>query len=172
MDTQDLLLTAGRASLVYVFVLFVIRVLGKRSVGAFSAFDLLVALMLGEVVDEIIFGDVSLAKGFVAITVIGLWHFVNGWAAYKSKLVNWLTEGKPCVVVEHGEIKHDRLASERISEEELWMHLRIQQVEDINEVKRATLETDGKVTVLLEEWAKPIEKRDLDAARRPEPIAA
>jgi uncharacterized membrane protein YcaP (DUF421 family) len=172
MDTQDLLLTAGRASLVYVFVLFVIRVLGKRSVGAFSAFDLLVALMLGEVVDEIIFGDVSLAEGFVAIAVIGLWHFVNGWAAYKSRFVNWLTEGNPCVVVEHGEIMRDRLASERMSEEELWMHLRIQHVEDIKEVKRATLETDGKVTVLLEEWARPIEKRDIDKARRLEPVAA
>ena len=172
MDTQDLLLTAGRASLVYVGVLFVIRLLGKRSVGAFGAFDLLVALMLGEVVDEIIFGDVTLAKGFTAIGIIALWHFVNGWADYKSRFVNWLTESNPCVVVEHGEIKHERLADERMSEEELWMHLRIQQVEDIKEVKRATLETDGKVSVILEEWAKPIEKRDLTALVRPHSAAA
>ena len=172
MDPQDLLLTAGRASLVYVFVLLVIRLLGKRSVGAFGAFDLLVALMLGEVVDEIIFGDVSLAKGFVAIAIIGVWHFANGWAAYKSKFIDWLTEGKPCVLAEHGKIKRDHLASERLNEEELWMALREEGIEDIKEVKRATLETDGKISVIQEEWAKPLEKGDLAAARAPRPVTA
>jgi uncharacterized membrane protein YcaP (DUF421 family) len=172
MDTQDLLLTAGRASLVYVFVLFVIRLLGKRSVGQFGAFDLLVALMLGEVVDEIIFGDVSLAKGFIAIAVIALWHFVNGWASYKSKFVDWLTESKPCLLVEHGEIKHDHLAAERMNEAELWAALREQGVEDIKEVKRAMLEPDGKVSVIQEEWARPLEKGDLERIRRPRAVAA
>ena len=165
MDTQDLLLTAGRASLVYVVVLLVIRLLGKRSVGAFGAFDLLVALMLGEVVDEIIFGDVTLAKGFTAIAIIALWHFVNGWAAYKSKFIDWLTESSACVLVEHGEIKHDHLASERLNEEELWTALREQGIEDIKEVKLAMLETDGKISVIQEEWAKPLEKRDLQRLR-------
>src|SRR5687768_13826508 len=172
MDTQDLLLTAGRASLVYVFVLLVIRLLGKRSVGAFGAFDLLVALMLGEVVDEIVFGDVSLAKGFVAIAVIGLWHFVNGWAAYKSKFIDWLTESKPCVLVEHGEIQHDHLAAERLNEAELWTALREDGIEDIKEVKLAMLEPDGRISVILEEWAKPLEKRDLERARRHQPAVA
>jgi uncharacterized membrane protein YcaP (DUF421 family) len=167
MDVQDLLLTAGRASLVYISVLLVIRLLGKRSVGAFGAFDLLVALMLGEVVDEIIFGDVTLAKGFIAIAIIGLWHFISGWASYKSKLIEWLIESTSCTVVENGEIKYDRLARERMSEQELWMHLRLNEIEDVTEVKRATLETDGEVSILREEWAKPLEKRDLEAARRP-----
>ena len=172
MDPQDLLLTAGRASLVYVFVLFVIRLLGKRSVGAFGAFDLLVALMLGEVVDEIIFGDVTLAEGFVAIAMIGAWHFVNGWAAYKSKFVDWLTESRACVLVEHGEIKRDHMASERINEEELWTALREQGIEDIKEVKSARLEPDGRISVIQEEWAKPLEKGDLDVARTPQAAAA
>ncbi|HET7768830.1 MAG TPA: YetF domain-containing protein [Chloroflexota bacterium] len=172
MDPQDLLLTAGRASLVYVFVLLVIRLLGKRSVGAFGAFDLLVALMLGEVVDEIIFGDVSLAKGFVAISIIGVWHFVNGWAAYKSTFIDWLTESKACALVEHGEIRHDHLASERMNEEELWTALREEGIEDIKEVKRAMLEPDGRISVIQEEWAKPLEKGDLKAARGPQAVAA
>src|SRR5688500_4975850 len=172
MDPQDLLLTAGRASLVYVFVLLVIRLLGKRSVGAFGAFDLLVALMLGEVVDEIIFGDVTLAKGFVAIAMVGLWHFANSWATYRSKFFDWLTESTPCTLVEHGQIKHDALARERMNEEELRTQLRHQGIEDLAEVKRATLEPDGKVSVIQEEWAKPLEKGDLGAARGVQAAAA
>jgi uncharacterized membrane protein YcaP (DUF421 family) len=58
MDPRELMLTAARAAAVYVFMLIVIRALGKRTVGDFSAFGLLVALMLGEVVDEILYGDV------------------------------------------------------------------------------------------------------------------
>ena len=58
MDPRELMLTAARAAAVYVFTLIVIRALGKRTVGNFSTFDLPVALMLGEVVDEIIYGDV------------------------------------------------------------------------------------------------------------------
>ena len=64
----------------------------QRSIGALSAFDLLVALMLGEVVDEIIYGDVTLLKGFVVIAVVALWHFANEWSSYKSKTIARLTE--------------------------------------------------------------------------------
>ncbi len=52
MDTNELLFTALRATFVYFFLLLVVRVLGKREIGATSAFDLIVALILGEVVDE------------------------------------------------------------------------------------------------------------------------
>src|SRR5688500_2858168 len=166
MDSQELLLTAARASLVYVFVLFVIRLLGKRSVGAFGAFDLMVALMLGEVVEEIIFADVSLAKGFVEISTIGVWHFVNGWAAYKSKFIDWLTESKACALVEHGEMNRDHMARERINEDELWTALREEGIEDIKEVKRAMIEPDGRISVIQEDWAKPLEKGDLEPLRR------
>src|SRR5687768_13434606 len=72
MDPQELLLTAVRAVGVYALMLVVVRLLGKRTVGNFSAFDLLVALMLGEVVDEIIYGDVSIAQGAVAILAVAI----------------------------------------------------------------------------------------------------
>jgi uncharacterized membrane protein YcaP (DUF421 family) len=63
MDTSELLFTALRATFVYFFLLLVVRILGKREIGATSAFDLIVALILGEVVDEIIYGDVTLLQG-------------------------------------------------------------------------------------------------------------
>jgi uncharacterized membrane protein YcaP (DUF421 family) len=163
MDLNDLLLTAVRATLVYFFLLFVIRVLGKRSVGAISAFDLVVALMLGEVVDEIIFGDVSLVKGLLAISVIALWEFVNEWSSFKSKLIRRWTEGEPAVFVKNGKIQHAALAKERFSEAELFSQLRMQSVDEdeLEEVKQATLETSGHVSVLKREEAKPLQKSDL-----------
>ncbi|HSK87146.1 MAG TPA: hypothetical protein VK880_02240, partial [Anaerolineales bacterium] len=81
MDVNELLLTALRATFVYFFLLLVVRVLGKREVGATSAFDLIVALILGEVVDEIIYGDVTMLQGVIAIVVVAIWHLVNSWAS-------------------------------------------------------------------------------------------
>src|SRR6185436_8500834 len=79
MDWQELGMTAARGVLVYVAMLVVIRILGKRTVGNFTAFDLLVALMLGEVVDEIIYGDVTIAQGMVAIVVVASAKYVTAW---------------------------------------------------------------------------------------------
>jgi uncharacterized membrane protein YcaP (DUF421 family) len=161
MDPQDLLLTVVRASLVYFFLLVVIRILGKRSIGPTSAFDLLVALMLGEVVDEVIYGDVSLLKGAVVIGVITAWHLVNAYVSYRSKRVDELTSGKPTILVEHGEIKAGNLAKERINENEVYSQLRMQSIDDIQEVKCATLEPSGQISVIQEEWARPVQKGDL-----------
>src|SRR5512138_2696684 len=99
MDVNELLYTALRASFVYLFLLLIVRVLGKREIGSTSAFDLVVALILGEVVDEIIYGDVTILQGVVAIVVVALWHLLNSWASFKSKFIDRLTGAPPTVLV-------------------------------------------------------------------------
>ena len=94
---------ALRALGIYVLVLIVLRILGKRTVGNFTAFDLLVALMLGEVVDEIIYGDVRFLQGTVAIVVIGGLAYLDSWLAYFGHGFETVLEGKPTIVVRDGE---------------------------------------------------------------------
>lgn len=161
MDVNELLFTALRASFVYLFLLIVVRVLGKREVGATSAFDLIVALILGEVVDEIIYADVTILQGVVAIGVVAVWHLVNSWASYKSSFIDRLTGAPPTVVVKNGEIQRKHLARERLSEDELFSELRLMGVDDLKEVRQATLEPNGKISVLKEDWAKPVQYQDV-----------
>lgn len=161
MDVNELILTALRASFVYLFLLIVVRLLGKREIGSTSAFDLVVALILGEVVDEIIYGDVTILQGVIAIVVVALWHLVNSWASFKSEFIDKLTGAPPTVVVKNGEIQRKNLAKERFNEEELFSELRLMGVDDVKEVKQATLEPNGTVSVLLEEWAKPVQRQDV-----------
>ena len=161
IDPNELLWTALRASFVYLFLLVVVRLLGKREIGSTSAFDLVVALILGEVVDEIIYGDVTVLQGVVAIVVVGLWHVVNSWASFKSDIIDKLTGAPPTVMVKNGQIQHKNLAKERLNENELFSELRMMGVEDVKEVKRATLEPNGKVSVIQEEWAKPVQRQDV-----------
>src|SRR5215216_5312059 len=118
MDWQELGLTAARALLVYAVMLVVIRVLGKRTVGNFTAFDLLVALMLGEVVDEIIYGDVSLAQGFTSILVVAAAKYVTAWLSYWDHGLNRILEGSPTELVKEGQLVRRNLRKELMNVKE------------------------------------------------------
>lgn len=161
MDWQELGMTAARGLLVYAVMLVVIRVLGKRTVGNFTAFDLLVALMLGEVVDEIIYGDVTVAQGMVAILVLAAAKYVTAWLTYWKHGLNRLLEGSPTELVKHGEMVREGMRSELMNEQEVFAALRLQGVSDMREVKTALMETDGQVSVIREDWAEPVTKRDV-----------
>ena len=161
IDVTELMYTALRASFVYAFLLIIVRLLGKREVGNTSAFDLIVALILGEVVDEIIYGDVTILQGVIAIVVVALWHLVNSWASFKSQIIDKITGAPPTVVIKNGQIQHKSLAKERLNKDELLSELRMMGVDDVKEVKQATLEPNGKISVLQEDWAKPVQRQDL-----------
>jgi len=161
MEVHELLMTALRGFGVYALMLVVIRITGKRSVGNFTAFDLLVALMLGEVVDEIIYGDVTFAQGSVAIVAIAMAQYANSWLSYWKHGFDRILEGVPTILVKDGKLQRDGMRKERMNEKEVMAELRHQQIEDIREVKLALVENDGVVSVIRHKWAEPIQKADL-----------
>lgn len=161
MDPNELLLTAARAAAVYVLMLVVIRALGKRTVGNFSAFDLLVALMLGEVVDEIIYGDVRFMQGTVAIVAIGALTYADSWLAYFDHGMESILEGKPTIVVRNGEFDRTGMRAERMNEKDVLGSLRHKGIHDMREVDLAIVEHDGSVSVLRHSWAEAAQKSDV-----------
>jgi len=161
MDPHELSMTALRALGVYLSMLVVIRVLGKRTVGNFSAFDLLVALMLGEMVDELIYGDVSMVQGMVAIGVVAAAQYGNEWLSYWDHGFAAILEGTPSVVVRNGVLDEKGMRAERMNAKEVMAQLRVLGIEEIREVKQAMVENDGVVSVLKEDWAEAVRKADL-----------
>jgi uncharacterized membrane protein YcaP (DUF421 family) len=161
MEIEELLATAARTAAIYILMLVVLRSLGKRAVGNFSAFDLLVALMLGEVVDEIIYGDVTFAQGAVAIGVIALMEYGNEWLSYFDHGFDRVLSGTPTVLIKDGQPQPEGLRKERINQNELMSHLRLYGIEALSEVKLAMMENDGQVSVIEQEWARPLQKGDL-----------
>ena len=161
MDPRELMLTAARAAAVYVFMLIVIRALGKRTVGNFSAFDLLVALMLGEVVDEIIYGDVRFLQGAVAIVAIAGLAYADSWLAYLHPSMEAVLEGKPTIIVRDGAFERSGMRSERMNEKDVMAHLRAEGIHDMREVHLAIVELDGTVSVLKHPWADAAQKADV-----------
>ena len=161
MDPRELMLTAGRAAAVYFLMLIVVRALGKRTVGNFSAFDLIVALMLGEVCDEIIYGEVRLMQGTVAIVAIGALAYADSWIAYFDQGMEAILEGKPTIIVRDGEFVRHGLRAERMTEKDVLGHLREQGIQDMREVKLGVLEHDGRFSVIKHSWADLAQKGDV-----------
>lgn len=164
MDPRDLALTAARAVAVYAVMLAVIRLSGKRTIGSFSAFDFLVALMLGEVVDEIIYGSVSMPQGFIAVGVIALLHYGNSWLTYWDHGFGHILEGSPTVVLEKGQLHYPGMRAERMNEKDVLSELRLQGVDDLREVKVAVIEYNGQLSVIRQDWAEPVQKADVGLA--------
>jgi uncharacterized membrane protein YcaP (DUF421 family) len=164
MDLHDLALTALRATVIYFFLLVVVRLLGKRTVGHSTAFDFIVALILGEVVDEPIYGDVPLIQALLVIAVIGGWHVVNAYLSYRSQTFDRLTGGSPTVLIRDGQLDRRAMRRERVNEGDLRSLLRLQQIDDLSEVKLATLEPNGELSVIKADRARELRKGDLRRA--------
>lgn len=162
MDAAELLMTAARAIAVYGLMLVVVRALGRRTIGMFSAFDLLVALMLGEIVDEMIYGDIRFIQGTVAIVTIAAVAYADSYLSFSSRRVQRLFEGRPAIVVKNGAFHREGMRAERMNENDVLGALRMQGVRDMREVQYAVVETDGSVSVVPFDWAEPAIKADVD----------
>ena len=161
-------MTAARAVAVYALMLIVVRSLGHRTVGNFSAFDLLVALMLGEIVDEMIYGDVRMIQGVVVMVTLGVVAYGESLLSYWDHGMEAILEGKPTIVVKNGEFHRPGMRQERMNEKDVLGTLRMQGVRDVREVQYAIVEHDGTVSVVPYEWAMPVNKADVDEEMKKE----
>jgi uncharacterized membrane protein YcaP (DUF421 family) len=162
---------AVRAAVAYAVLLALLRASGKRTVATGRPFDFVLALILGDMVDDLLWAEVSGARFLAAVGTLTLVHTLVAIACGRSeRLGRWLS-GMPVRVLEHGRPRPRGLRAEHISEPELERMLRVQQVprERWSEVRVATVELSGEAAVLPEPWAEPLRKRDVAPARPPEP---
>lgn len=137
-----------RAAVVYLFLLILLRVTGKRQVGQLSPFDLVLLLVLSNAVQNSINGgDNSVTGGVIsAVTLVAL-NYLMGLATFKSKKVEALVEGRPEVLIHNGVLFTQILERQKLTHHELNSALRAAGCGCIEEVHFAILENDGQITV-------------------------
>ena len=138
-----------RALVVYVVLLVMLRFSGKRSVGQFTPFDMILLILLGTAVQNSLIGDdISLLGGLLlAGTLIAVNHAV-GWVTARSRRMHGLMEGRAVKIIEDGVLDKDRLREEGVSEMDLDEALRRSGLEHVSEVRCGWLETDGHITLI------------------------
>ena len=163
---DDLIGIALRASIMYAYALVVVRLTGKRSVGMISAADLMATFIIGDMFDDICWAEVPLAKGLVGVTTVALVHLLVEYGTYRWRTLDRIVDSSQTVLVRAGLVLRDGLRHERLGEEDVRSQIRQHGVDDLAEVREASLEPSGHVSVLKEDWAKPAEKRDLPRLER------
>jgi uncharacterized membrane protein YcaP (DUF421 family) len=137
-----------RGSLVYLLLIVLLRVTGKRQIGQMAPFDLVLLLVLSNAVQNAMNGgDNSVTAGAVsAVTLVGL-NYLVGYATFRSKKLEILIEGRPDVLIHNGQIYSDVMAKSHLTHHELNAALRSAGCASIEEVHYAILENNGQISV-------------------------
>jgi uncharacterized membrane protein YcaP (DUF421 family) len=138
-----------RGALVYLALMLLLRISGKRTVGEFTPFDLLVVILIGETAQGALTGGDESVLGalIVAATLIAL-NYLIGFASARSRLMDKLVEGEPVVIAHNGRILEAALRRNNLPKTDLEEAMRKSQVTEPKDIAIAVLETNGEITVI------------------------
>jgi uncharacterized membrane protein YcaP (DUF421 family) len=138
-----------RASAIYFFLFALTRGLGKRELSEMTAFELLLLVTVGDLVQQgVTEEDMSVTGAMLAVGTIGLWILAGSWVSFRWKGARRLVEGVPIIVVKDGKPIMEALRIERVTVEEVLEASREQGIENLRDVKVAVLEPDGRFSFI------------------------
>ena len=140
--------TVIRTVIVYVLVIFAMRIMGKRQIGDMQPNELVVTLLISEVA-SIPIQDTSqpILSSIIAIFMLISLELIMAVSTLKSGFMNNIINGQPAILINGGKINQKQLKKMRITIADLVEMLRAQGIFDINEVDFAILETNGNLSV-------------------------
>ncbi|MED0968868.1 DUF421 domain-containing protein [Bacillus paramycoides] len=145
----------GRTMLLYIIILIIFRLMGKREIGELSVLDLVVFIMLGEMaVVAIENTDKSLWHQLVPMTFLMCIQIILSVISLKFQRFRHLIEGEPAILVNAGKIDEKKMRKQRYNIDDLMMQLREQGVGDVRDVEYAILEPTGKLSVFQKQKSK------------------
>jgi uncharacterized membrane protein YcaP (DUF421 family) len=137
-----------RAVLVYLSVVVLLRVSGKRQIGQMGATEFVAILLISNAVQNSMNGgDNSLAGGLILATILILLSAVISYLTYRSKFFTSVFEGTPTIIIHKGKVLRRNMIKERMNESDLRTLLRKQGIHDVTDINSAILESDGTLSV-------------------------
>jgi len=144
-----LLVTFFRAILLYIIVLIVMRLMGKREIGQLQPFELAISIMIADLASiPMTDTGVPISNGIIPILGLLVMHLVISVVNLKSIKAREIICGKPRILIYRGRIDEKALKKERFTINELEERLRGNNVVNLGDVEYAILETSGNITVI------------------------
>src|SRR5919198_1031269 len=127
-----------RAIVLYAFVVFVMRVIGRRELSSMTPFDLVLLIVLGDAIQQgLTQDDYSVTGAVLAVATIASLQVFTSYLSFRSAKARNVFEGNPIVIVDRGEIVERNLVRERMTKEEIAEEARQQQISSLEEVEWA-----------------------------------
>ena len=144
-----MLITFFRAIVLYILVLIVMRLMGKREIGQMQPFELAISIMIADLATiPMTETGIPISNGIFAILGLLLMHLIISMLNIKSTKAREVICGKPTILIYRGKIVQKALKKERFTINELEERLRGNNIFNIGDVEYAILETSGQVTVI------------------------
>jgi uncharacterized membrane protein YcaP (DUF421 family) len=141
-----------RATVMFFFVLLVTRAIGKKELSQLTAFELILLVTIGDLVQQgVTQEDQSLTGAFLVVSTLALLIVLLSTIQVRWGSTRRLIRGIPVVVLRDGRPLEDAMRMERLKLEEIKEGAREQGIDDLAKVKLAILEPDGKLSFIQEE---------------------
>jgi uncharacterized membrane protein YcaP (DUF421 family) len=160
---MGLLQIGVRALIVGAYLLVVTRASGKRVITQATPFDFIVALIIGDLVDNALWSEVSLAAFAAAAGSIIVVDLILKIVAFRSDRFFTFINGKSSIVLRDGVADQQSLRHEQLTEEDVDEFLRLDGIADRREVKLAVIEEAPKLSILKQWRSSPVQKKDREA---------
>src|SRR5918995_3815403 len=139
-----------RAAIVYVVLMLLFRIAGKRSLAEVTSFDLVLLLIISEATQQaMIDNDNSMTNAMLLVTTLVGLNILISVLKQRFKIVEKLVEDVPLVIVENGKLLKQRMDKVRVDEDDVMEAAReLQGLERLEQIKYAVLERGGAISII------------------------
>ncbi|VCU70792.1 hypothetical protein PIGHUM_02869 [Pigmentiphaga humi] len=138
-----------RGSIIYWFILILLRVAGRRDVGSMGVADMLVLVLIADAAQNAMAAEYrSIIDGMVLVATIVGWSVIVDRLAYFVPSIGQLLTSSRVLLVRDGTLERRNLRREYITVDELMSELRLKGIDELGQVRRCYIEADGNISVL------------------------
>jgi len=138
---------ALRAIVLYAFIIFVLRVTGRRELSSLSAVDLVLLIVLGDAIQQgLTQDDYSVTGAMIAVGTIAALQVGTSYVSFRSERAKRVLEGLPIVIIQDGKLVDENLRRDRMTADDVAEEMRMQQIAAFEDVQWAILETNGQIS--------------------------
>lgn len=160
---EFMLIVFIRSLILYLLIVIIMRIMGKRQVGQLQPTELVVSLIIADLA-AVPMGDIGipLIAGIIPILTLFICEEVLSYISMKSINARKIISGKPSIIIQKGIIVESELKRLRYNINDLLEQLRIKDYFSIDEIEYAILETSGELSVIPKSYILPLTKEDLN----------
>jgi uncharacterized membrane protein YcaP (DUF421 family) len=138
-----------RGIVLFIFVSFIMRIVGRRELSSMGAIDLVLLIVLGDSIQQgLTQDDYSVTGALIAVSIIALMQVGLSFLSYRFRRLRPVLEGEPIVIVQDGHLIEKNLRRDRITVDEVLEEARQQQIGSLDDVAWAVLEANGQISFL------------------------
>lgn len=149
-----------RSAAMFALLYVLLRLLGKREIGQMTSFELVVLIVMGDLIQQgVTHNDFSLTGATLAVVTFAFLALLLSWITYLFPRAEKLLDGEPRVIIRDGALLEENLRRDRVTRSEVEAEMRLAGIASMREVAWGILETQGKISFIRRDGARPPPKR-------------